>query len=97
MVAHRQRETRNFLQLAFAAALEAENWPWARMEEIIKLLQRGGCIRVKVAPTSGMLEDLLFLAGEEGKQGACLEKIKKEDGTVAKDPGQIETGFTSYF
>ncbi len=46
MAAHRRRETRNFFQVALAAALETEDWPRvrgcrARMEELDRALLRG--------------------------------------------------------
>ncbi len=38
-----------------------------------------------VAPDTGGLEDLLFLVGEEGRNSAYLETIKREEGTIARD------------
>jgi hypothetical protein len=42
------------------------------------------------------LEDPVFVAGEKGRQGTCLENIKTEDATVAMHLGQIESQFRSY-
>ncbi len=102
MVAHRKRETRNFFQVALAAALEAEDWPRvrgcrAKMEELDRALLRGRRIRAGVAPAPGDLEDPLFLAAAEGKRACDLEAIKLEHGSITRDPGRIEEEVTRYF
>jgi hypothetical protein len=102
MVAHQRRETRNFFQVALAAALEAEDWPRvrgcrARMEELDRALLSGRRIRAGVAPAPGGLEDPLFLAAAEGKRACGLEAIKLEDGSITRDPALIEAKVTRYF
>jgi hypothetical protein len=90
MVAYRPRETWSFFQMGLEAALEAEDWPRVRgcragMEEIDRFLLRGRCIRTKVSPATGGLEDPLFLTGKEGRHSPYLEAIKREESTIARD------------
>jgi hypothetical protein len=85
MAAHRQREMRNFLQLALAAALEVEDCARvrgcrARMEERDRARLRGKSIRAGVTPVLGGHEYLLFLEGAERRRGG-----------IVTDPSKVET------
>jgi hypothetical protein len=101
MAARRQRETRNFLQLVLAAALEAEDWArvWgcqARMEELDRAMLRGRSICAGVNPVSGGHEDPLFLEGSEKRWGG-IEAIRAVDGAIITDPSKVEAEIAGYF
>jgi hypothetical protein len=101
-VAHRRREKRNFLQVARASALEVEDWPRvrgsrARLEELDRALVRGKCVRVGWSPAPGGMEDPLSLVGAEAGLKVGLEAIKREDGSVARDPALVEEEVVRYF
>jgi hypothetical protein len=101
-VAHRRRETRNFLQLALASALEVEDRPRVRgcrvrLEELDRALVRGKCVRVGWSPAPGGVEDPLSLVGAEAGLRVGLEAIKREDGSVVRDPGMVEEEVVRYF
>jgi hypothetical protein len=56
------------------------------MEELDRVLLRGRCIRTKVFQAHRSVEGPLFLAAAEGKPGAGLEAIQREEGSVRRDP-----------
>jgi hypothetical protein len=101
MVAHRRRETRNFLQLALGAALEAEDWARvrgcrARMEEMDRAMLRGKSVRAGVSPAPGGHKDPLFLEGAERRRRG-IESIRKKDGSVLTEPAELEAEVVRYF
>jgi len=103
MVAGRRKLTRRLFTRSLEIALEAGNWQEAEAAKCglkkMDLEEAAGLgVRAKQPLLEGEVPGLYHLAAE-GKSGASpgLEAVKRPDGTILTDPGEVEQEVSAYF